>query len=190
LVCCELPPGGAGAPPTCDGEDALVSCFNTANIPVEIHEATAPVLVERFELLADSGGPGLHRGGVGIRKAIRLLAGPVRLTNLSDRFTIPPWGLAGGDPGECGSVSLLRDGGEAQLHSKETCDLEEGDVLDYRVSGAGGWGNPFERDPAAVLEDVIDGLVSPEAAREQYGVVVNGRSVDEQATRELREARA
>lgn len=186
----ELLIGGVGGRPSCDGEDALVSCFNTSNIPVEIHEATAPVLVERFELLADSGGPGLHRGGVGIRKAIRLLAGPVLLTNLSDRYTIAPWGLAGGDPGECGFVNLLRDGGESALHSKATCELEAGDVLDYRVSGAGGWGNPFERDPAAVLEDVIDELVSPEAARERYGVVLNGHAVDERATQALREGRA
>ncbi|HMJ96639.1 MAG TPA: hydantoinase B/oxoprolinase family protein [Thermoleophilaceae bacterium] len=169
----ELLIGGVGGRAHSDGVDGLVSCFNTSNIPVEIHEATSPVLVERLELLEDSGGPGLHRGGVGIRKVLRVLAGPVRLTNLADRQVYPAWGLFDGEPGAIGSVTLSRNGHTEVLHSKTTRDVAAGDILDYRVAGAGGWGRPFARDPDAVLDDVIDGLVSVAAAEERYGVVVD-----------------
>jgi N-methylhydantoinase B len=187
----ELLIGGVGGRAGSDGVDGLVSCFNTSNIPVEIHEATSPVLVERLELLEDSGGPGLHRGGAGIRKVLRVLAGPVRLTNLADRHVYPAWGLFGGEPGTTGSVTLSRNGQTEALHSKTTRDVAAGDVLDYRVAGAGGWGRPLERDPDAVLEDVLDGLVSVAAAEERYGVVIDeaAGAVDRVSTAERRKER-
>jgi N-methylhydantoinase B len=112
----------------------------------------------------------------------------VRLTNLADRHVYPAWGLFGGEPGVTGSVTLSRNGHTEGLHSKATRDVEAGDVLDYRVAGAGGWGSPLERDPGAVLDDVLDGLVSVDAARERYGVAIDveARAVDSARTAYLR----
>jgi N-methylhydantoinase B len=188
----ELLLGSFGARPEKDGVDGLVSCFNTGNIPIEVHEATAPVLIHSFGFTPDSAGPGKYRGGVGVQKEIELLSGPIRLTNLSDRYRFRPWGLFGGGAGAPGDAVLTREGQRTQLHSKVTCELQMGDVIAYHVSGAGGWGDPFERRPEAVLEDVLNGLVSAEAAREAYRVAIDAATgtVDRELTEALRRGAA
>ena len=94
-----------------------------------------------------------------------------------DRATIPPWGINGGRHGGCSTKTLIRASGEVvELPSKiDQVPVGAGDTLVFRTAGAGGWGDPLDRDPALVLRDVLRDLVSPEAARLEYGVVIDGR---------------
>jgi N-methylhydantoinase B len=183
--------GGLGASADRDGTEGIASSFNLTNIPVEIHETRYPILVEALKLIPNSGGPGRHRGSLGLRKDFRLLVDDVELTNLMERTESRPWGLFGGEPGQRGRTYLHSDGERRELHSKGTYTLSQDDTVSFRVSGSGGYGEPFERDPAAVLRDVRKGFVTPEHAREAYGVVVtesDGQwTVDETATAARRE---
>lgn len=185
----ELLIGGFGARPNKDGVDGLAACFNTSNIPIEVTEATTPISIERLGFIEDSAGAGRYRGGCGIRKDLKLLVGPVHLTNLSDRYKIGPWGLSGGRAGATGSAVLEQGGSERPLQSKLTCDLDAGSVIRYSSSGAGGWGEPCDRDRQAVLDDVLDGYVSEREAFDTYGVKVNREagSVDDAATEQQRQ---
>lgn len=180
--------GGSGARLGHDGMDGMVSHINCCNIPIEVQEANAPVIIDKFEYLRDTGGPGQWRGGTGVRKVMKLTSGPVRLTNLGDRYKFPPWGLYGGMSGALGSSDLVRDGVRTSLGSKVTISAEAGDAIEHRVSGAGGWGDPMAREPTAVLDDVLDGLISSDQALEVYGVAVDleSESVDVAATAQRR----
>jgi N-methylhydantoinase B len=164
--------------------------FNAANIPVEAQEANQPVVIERFEFLRDSAGPGKFRGGCGIRRDMRFLADEGKLTNLSERQRFAPYGLFGGQPGALARTVINPGAGEQLVHGKQSREFNYGDVISFQQSGAGGYGDPFERDPRAVLEDVLDDYVSIEAARERYGVVIAGPGadleVDEAATAMVR----
>jgi N-methylhydantoinase B len=166
--------------------------FNAANIPVEAQEANQPIVVERFELIGDSAGAGKFRGGCGVRRDLRLLGDEGKLTNLSDRQRFAPYGLAGGRPGRLGRTVINPGPGEQVVHGKQSREFAYGDVVSFQQSGAGGYGDPFARDPRRVLEDVLDDYVSIDAARREYGVVIAGTgadlSVDDGATRRLRAA--
>jgi N-methylhydantoinase B len=166
--------------------------FNASNIPVEAQEANQPMIVERFELIGDSGGAGTHRGGCGIRRDLRFLADEGKLTNLSDRQRFAPYGLYGGKPGRLGRTVLNPGPGEEIVHGKQSREFAYGDVISFQQSGAGGYGDPLERDARRVLEDVLDDYVSIEAARREYGVVIVAGgadlSIDEPATEALRRA--
>ena len=186
FVAYELVLSGTGARATRDGCEAMAWAFNAANIPVEAQEARHPLVIERFELIPDSGGAGTFRGGCGVRRDMRFLADEGKLTNLSDRQTFPPYGLFGGQPGRAGRTVVNPGPGEQVVHSKESRGFEHGDVISFQQPGAGGYGDPLERDPARVLDDVLDEYVSVEAARRDYGVVIVGDRVDEVATRERR----
>ena len=190
FVAYELVLSGTGARATKDGCEAMAWAFNASNIPVEAQEANQPMVVERFELIGDSGGPGTFRGGCGIRRDLRLLADEGKLTNLSDRQKFAPYGLAGAKPGTLGRTVLNPGPGEQVVHGKQSREFAYGDVISFQQSGAGGYGDPLARDPHRVLEDVLDDYVSVESARAEYGVVIAGQgndlSVDEPATRELR----
>jgi N-methylhydantoinase B len=193
FICWESIIGGIGARAAKDGVEATSSPWNGTNVPIEIQESRNPVMIERLELIPDSAGPGRFRGGCGLRKDLRVLADAATLTNLGDRHTIAPYGLSGGQAGAKG-LTLLNPGTRAErsLHSKGTYRLKRGDLISWRTSGAGGSGDPLKRDPEAVLRDVIDGLVSAEAASRDYAVVVDlpTRTVDLQRTGQLREKRA
>jgi N-methylhydantoinase B len=188
----ELLIGGFGARAGKDGVDGLAACFNTSNIPVEVVEATTPIAIERLGFIQDSAGPGKFRGGCGITKDIKLFAGPVHLTNLSDRYDRGPWGLAGGGPGAPGSAELIENGVTESLQSKVTRDVNAGATVRYSSSGAGGQGSPLERDPQAVRGDVLDGYVSGTAAFAVYGVKLDAGEIDVEGTeaqrRTLRDA--
>ena len=166
---------GVGARATKDGIDAISPVVSVENIPVEAQEARNPIVVERYELITDSGGPGTFRGGLGVRKDIRILADDVVLSNLTDRQVFAPWGLAGGREGTLG-MTILNPGtpGERRIHSKELVELARDDVVSFRCSGSGGIGPPGERPPELVAEDVREGRVSPASARDDYGVEVEG----------------
>jgi N-methylhydantoinase B len=187
----ELVLSGTAARPDRDGCEAMSMAFNASNIPVESQEANQPVLVERFELMVDSGGAGRYRGGTGIRRDLRLLLEGGRLTNNTERQRFAPWGLFGGRPGRPG-LTVVNPGtaAERRIHSKASDTFAYGDVISFQQPGAGGYGPPEERDPQAVRRDVVEGYVSLDGARRDYGVVLDPRTltVDETATRAARAA--
>jgi len=193
FVAYELVLSGTGARATRDGCEAMSWAFNASNIPVEAQEANQPLIVERFELIGDSAGAGRFRGGCGIRRDLRFLADEGKLTNLSDRQKFAPYGLGGGKSGKLGRTVINPGPTEQIVHGKQSREFAYGDVVSFQQSGAGGYGDPLERDPHRVLEDVLDDYVSIESARLDYGVVIAGTgaelSVDAAATRELRKRR-
>lgn len=181
--------GGVGAHRHCDGQEATTSPTNGTNTPVEVQEMNAPVFIERMELIPDTAGAGRFRGGMAMRKDVRLLAETGLVTNLGDRNDHAPYGLEKGLSGAL-AQTVLNPGGadERRLHSKGTYVLKKGDVVSMRTAGAGGFGDPATRDPAAVLSDVRLGLVTAQAAREVYRVALTPDSmqVRAEATRSLR----
>jgi len=193
FVAYELVLSGTGARASKDGCEAMSYAFNASNIPVEAQEANQPIVVERFELVGDSAGAGTFRGGCGIRRDLRFLADEGKLTNLSEREKFAPYGLFGGRSGALARTVINPGPGEERVHGKQSREFAYGDVISFQQSGAGGYGDPFRREPARVLEDVLDDYVSVDAARERYGVVITGagmdRCVDTAATAALREGR-
>ena len=188
FVAYELVLSGNGARAAKDGCEALASAFNASNIPVEAQEANHPVVVERFELIADSAGAGKFRGGCGIRRDMKFLADDGKLTNLSERQRFAPYGLFGGKSGVLARTVINPGPGERVVHGKASVDFAYGDVISFQQSGAGGYGPPFEREASRVLEDVLEGYVSIETARREYGVVIDPvtMTVDGPATERAR----
>jgi N-methylhydantoinase B len=152
-----------------DGAEALSPVMNCTNIPVEVQEAMNPIRVHRFEFIADTGGAGQWRGGCGIRKDIELLNSTATFSHLGDRHVFQPYGIFGGKSGSLAESILNPQGNGEQLHSKETREIKKGDILSFRLSGAGGYGPPEMRDPKAIAEDIADGFVTHEAAERDYG---------------------
>ncbi|HEU5274346.1 MAG TPA: hydantoinase B/oxoprolinase family protein [Xanthobacteraceae bacterium] len=164
--------GGWGGRPHEDGESASVSICqgDVRSAPVELQEIQYPFLIERYELRADSGGAGRHRGGLGVELTYRALQKAVTNVNC-ERTKDPPWGLHGGKPGAVNEALLVRrDGSEERLLKATGVPMEPGDRLTFRTAGGGGWGDPRGRDPAALADDIAKGYVSREAARRDYGM--------------------
>ncbi|WP_436933744.1 hydantoinase B/oxoprolinase family protein [Halovenus marina] len=182
--------GGVGAAGHKDGEEGICSSFNVTNIPVELHETRYPVVIEELSLRPDTGGAGRQRGGLGLRKDLTLLGENITFTNLLERTESSPWGLEGGEGGEKGQTILNPGEDGKELHPKGEYSLEYGDTVSFQLSGAGGFGDPTERDPEAVLTDVQKDYVTREEAREAYGVVLTEEgdelAVDEDATEQRR----
>lgn len=180
--------GGAPARPYRDGRDGQDSHLaRFMNTPIEAAEMEFPILIERLEFRPDSGGAGRYRGGLGIRRDIRLLA-DVSFARYADRHKFAPWGIAGGKDGAVGEFVLNagRDD-EQRLRSKGLSELSSGDVISLRLPGAGGYGDPDRRDLEAVARDVREGKVSLEAARRDYRVALTADlAVDEAQTARLR----
>jgi N-methylhydantoinase B len=179
--------GGIPARPVGDGPDGHSLWPAFKNVPNEFLEAYFPLRIETFECIIDSGGAGYHRGGNGIRMGYHFLEdGEISVHD--DRWLTYPWGVNGAMPGQRSTKELVRaDGGVEFLPSK--CDLfqvNSGDTLFFNTWGGGGVGDPLTRETDRVLQDVQYGLVSPEAARDSYGVVIDGDAVDEVATAALR----
>ena len=193
FVAYELVLSGTGARATRDGCEAMAWAFNASNIPVEAQEANQPIVVERFELIRDSAGAGTFRGGCGVRRDMRFLADEGKLTNLADRQRFAPYGLYGGEAGALGRTVINPGPGEEIVHGKQSREFSYGDVISFQQPGAGGYGDPLDRDPARVLEDVLDDYVSVGAAFARYGVVIAGAepdfSVDVAATERVRRER-
>jgi N-methylhydantoinase B len=184
--------GAWGAGAGREGIDGAANpACNIGNAPVEAIEHQAPVRVERYELLPDSGGAGEFRGGMSVVRELRFLGDRATLQLRSDRRRFRPYGLAGGEAGGP-SATLLHDGAAWQeLPTKFTRPLRHGEVLRHVTAGGGGYGDPLRRDPAAVLADVRDGKVTEGAARAKFGVALLPHSfgIDEEATRALRHVR-
>src|SRR4030095_5608097 len=115
-------------------------------IPVEAQEAAQPIIVEHFGFIRDSAGAGTFRGGSGIRRDMRFLADEGKLTNLSERQRFAPYGLFGGKPGALARTVLDPGSREEPVHGKASREFEYDTVISFQQSGAGGYGDPFERD--------------------------------------------
>jgi len=181
--------GGQGAFHNQDGMDGVHSHMtNTRNAPVEVIEATYPLRVERYGLVPDSEGPGKFRGGMGMQREFTFLAPESTITVSSDRNKIHPWGVFGGREAANAKCLLFQDGREVGLPSKITRKVKGGERFRTVTSGGGGWGNPFERDPEKVRWDVLEGLVSLERARSEYGVAIDPETleIDRKETGRLR----
>lgn len=184
--------GGGGGMPHRDGTDgAGADSAYLKNSPIEITESEAPVRILRYGLMPDTGGAGTHRGGMAQVLEFCATAPDVFVTACNrDRSVFQPWGVLGGEPGCAGSFTL--NPGTPREHDLRNTDalrLGPGDVLRVISPGGGGRGDLFRRPPAAVLRDVQAGLVSQEAARIAYGVVLVEGTIDECATAHLRETR-
>jgi N-methylhydantoinase B len=165
-----------GGGPDRDGMDACTGTLvNYSNSPAEMIEADLPIAIERYALVPDTGGPGKYRGGLALERHLRFKANRATLQIRSDRRDHPPYGLQGGKPGAPSMVGVRRqDGREEAFASKFLTSVDKDDVFYVRLAGAGGWGEPFERDPAAVLNDVLEQKISIQHAQDAYGVVVTG----------------
>ena len=151
---------GYGGRADSDGAEAMSPVMNCSNIPVEVHETNNPIRVQRMEFIPDTGGAGKHRGGCGVRKDIELLNSRATLSLLGDRHKYQPYGLFGGEPGALGTTILNPHRNAEPLGSKEIREIQKGDVVSIRLSGAGGYGNAEERDPLAIQNDLMDGYIS------------------------------
>ncbi|MFO1349430.1 MAG: hydantoinase B/oxoprolinase family protein [Gammaproteobacteria bacterium] len=182
--------GTWGGRPWADGLDGNSNMFaNMASQPVEITEAEQPIQILAYEFIADKAGAGKYRGGAPYRRDYRFLEQEAILQVRADRHRIRPYGLYGGQPGKP-SMNYLNPAAENRaLPSKLTMTLQHGEVFRHEVAGAGGWGDPLERDPLKVLKDVRNEFVSLAAARREYGVVIDPARwrVDAAATTRLRE---
>jgi N-methylhydantoinase B len=174
-----------------DGMDAVDTLYaNTRNNPVEDIESHLPLRVNRYELRNDAVAAGQWRGGIGSMREFTFLAdGGFSIEGDGHRYA--PWGFQGGREGLTAALRLrARDGTEQELVSKVPYRaVKAGDTLVSQGPCGGGYGDPFARDPHAVLDDVLDGYISVDAAARDYGVVIAGRAVDEAATREKRAKR-
>jgi N-methylhydantoinase B len=168
-----------------DGQEGISNPgANLGNAPVELIEARHPVEVTRYAFVPNSGGPGRHRGGVALMRGYRLLADEAALIMRSDRRAVLPYGLAGGLPGTP-SWNVINPGPEQ--HLLPVCPMEstrmvKGDEFLHIQAGAGGFGDPLERQPEKVLFDVIAELLTPVYAADVYGVVIAGGAIDGAAT--------
>ncbi|OUN00361.1 MAG: hydantoin utilization protein B [Paenibacillaceae bacterium ZCTH02-B3] len=191
--------GGGGGQADMDGVDGIdhASGF-LKNTPIESLEQHIDILVHRYELMPDTAGAGLRRGGHAVRLDFEIVRPDSIVTARGmERMRFQPWGLAGGRAGVSGSV-VLNPGrpDERPLPKISVLRPEVGDVVSIRSPSGGGWGNPLERPPELVLAEVESGLLSRRAAEELYGVVLvpgpDGRSlrVDEARTKALRETLA
>jgi N-methylhydantoinase B len=165
---------------------------DTYNIPIEMVETNFPLFVPRYELRPDSGGAGKFRGGLGAVKVVKPVGHDAKLITTFDRSRYSPaWGLHGGGAGAPNLVEIHRRDGTIEPHMKVTdMPVLDGESIVYMGGGGGGYGDPFERDPERVLDDVREGYVSVEAAKSQFGVAIDEETliIDEAETLVLRQA--
>ena len=191
FICVDFTAGTWGGRPWADGLQGNSNMFaNMASQSAEVMEAEQPVQILAYELVQDRAGPGKFRGGAPYRRDIRLDEAEAVLQIRSDRKKIRPYGLYGGRPGQPSANVLNPDRNARPLESKVTTTMFRGDVIRHEWAGGGGWGDPLERDPERVLRDVRNEYVSREAARDDYGVVIDTAAwtVDEAATAARRNA--
>jgi N-methylhydantoinase B len=164
--------GGLGASAARDGEGSFIFPANGANTPVEILESDAPLVVECRALLPDSGGAGRNRGALGRREVFRVPDDanapqpPVLMALQSGRFRLPPEGLFGGKPGARAQFLVNGQPGDPYGLTR----LERGDVVVMDSAGGGGYGDPRERDRAALGRDLREGKITPQGVARDYGI--------------------
>ena len=185
---------GHGAAFHRDGQNGLFLHAGAAmcNIPIEVREKTpVPVLIGRYELRQDSGGPGKFRGGLGICKDFTTLI-PVTTISVLERTTAAQApGVAGGKAGMLNEAIFFPNTPKEIIRGKHKVEMQSGEAVWLRSAGGAGWGDPLTRDPLLVLEDVVDGYVSVDGANRDYGVIIRetpkGYVLDEVATAKRRQ---
>jgi N-methylhydantoinase B len=164
--------GGFGGRFTKDGKDGVqVHITNTSNLPVESIEMEYPLLVESYGFVPDSGGAGKYRGGLGLRRVVRPVGHTMTFSGQGERFVNRPWGLFGGGSGGTGKFTRLSAGAEVPLPTKPAnLEVKPGEAIVVETPGAGGYGKPSERDPAAIENDFVSGKFSRGFIKQHYGV--------------------
>jgi len=177
-------PGGWGGRNGRDGCNVTTACFGTGlqSQPVEGQERVSPILTNEYQILTDSPGPGKWRGGAGVRKTSTLReADRTVISYICDRERAVVWGIEGGLPSMPHGLSLRRAGSDKDewLGSVfSDVPIGSGDLFSRPTAGGGGYGDPLERDPERVRQDVADDYVSIERARKDYGVVLRVLDID------------
>jgi 5-oxoprolinase (ATP-hydrolysing)/N-methylhydantoinase B len=181
FACYDIMSGGWGGRFGHDGNDCVIAINGNCRFnPTEVFETRFPLRVEDCELVTDSGGAGKWRGGLGYRRTLLATEVPITGSQCSDRHEVKPWPIFGGQPGGNGGTLIKKAGtnewktvkelyGKVSSSKFANITFEPGDRIKLTAPGGGGYGNPAERDPAAVAEDVAEGYVSPAAAKEFYG---------------------
>jgi N-methylhydantoinase B len=179
--------GTWGGRPNRDGAEGVPHPGgNQPNQPIEMVEARQPLQVTRYGMIEDTGGPGRFRGGLSLLREFKLLADEAVLTVRTDRRKHLPYGLQGGKSGTP-AWNILNPGPNQRILPTlpmEAILLKKGDVFRIMTAGGGGYGDPLERDPVLVLEDVLDEKLTIDYVRREYGVVIDPvtRTVDHEAT--------
>ncbi|WP_010277916.1 hydantoinase B/oxoprolinase family protein [Paenibacillus senegalensis] len=166
--------GGQGATAGLDGMNGVhTNMTNTRNTPTEVIEQSYPLLVKQYSFVNNGGGYGKNRGGTGIVREVVAEADEIVVTITSERQRIRPWGLLGGKEGAASVCTHIHASGEEiALPPKVTLTMNRGDTVILKTPGGGGYGDPLERDPELVRQDVSDGFLPVEEARSAYGVVL------------------
>ena len=181
FICYDIAGVGWGGRSFADGNDGVDSIKgNCRPTPIEVFETRFPWRVEFLAFDTDSGGPGKFRGGVGYTKQMVCLNDEVTCSQMTDRHRFAPWGLNGGKPGGLGATLILKSGSETWQNVREAFGkkstsrysniiMKKCDRIRLVSPGGGGFGDPKDRDRSLVLNDVVQGYVSPAAAEREYG---------------------
>jgi len=178
FVLCEPQAGGWGAGINKDGENGLVAIGDgeTFIMPVEIAENRYPIIVEQYSLNLNSGA-GKFRGGFGLIRDYRILNSNAEITTIASRYRYPTWGMDGGKDGSNNKVQVFNGKNEMiQRATFSNYPLIEGDLVRLITAGGGGYGDPLERDPMLVLDDVLNEYITIEEAKKAYGVIIEERN--------------
>jgi N-methylhydantoinase B len=175
-----------------DGADGIMHLSEPGcrNNPVEVLETKAPLLIESYGYRPDTAGPGKNRGGVGVQRTYQFLE-PSSAIVINYKTKTQPWSIGEGVAGTSNSVLLRPGTDQEETVGVSYNHFQAGERMVNLTGGGGGWGNPFQREPAKVATDVEQGLVSVAKAASDYGVVLDATSfeIDEAATRQLRQQR-
>ena len=191
----EYPKGGTPATIDTDGSTGHQG-YDAGDIPsvypAESAEQRQPLLMEGLSARIDGESPGYRRSGFGVVRRVKVLADGSQLSVMTDRAIIPPWGAAGAYPGSLNSYTVVRDGEEIQLSNLpgkvKGFPLKAGDVVLTQATAGGVVGDPLDRELDMVRKDVIEGYVTPQRARDAYGVVIDDGQVHVAETSALRES--
>lgn len=184
--------GGWGGRPFVDGVDFCTPIFlDGGNQVCELNEKLYPFMYRQYSYVPDTEGAGKFRGSYAIQREWVFLGEEGTLQMRTERQRTQSWGLQGGLPGAFSETILKRSDGEVVKMHKETVTIRKGDSVRVVTSGAGGWGNPLERDPELVLRDVRNGGVSVKRAKEVYGVVIDKDKLEvvRESTEKVRQER-
>ena len=193
FIFCETFMGNTGGTSQHDGQDGITHIgSNQSNVPVEIIEATFPLRIEQYAIIPDSAGPGKYRGGMSLVREFRLLADKAELNVRSDKRKHPPHGLFGGKSGQPSWNIIKSEKGDRVVPVLVTDPepMNKGEIYRHSLAGAGGFGDPMDRDIGSLLWDVKEEKISLQHAEDAYGVVISREGslrVDQDATQKLRQ---